>query len=121
MTISGNVDSTSIDTAMRARVEGDYRVHAGELAGDGKIWPQGLLLVKASASAKWAPLGSLPSSGIWFLGVLDEAVDTSRAGSGLVVRFGGVRLSALKVGVDAQAAPSAEFVHALEAHKIYAV
>lgn len=121
MTISGNVSSTTFATDQHARVEGDYRVLPGELAGDNKVWPLGLLLVKASAAAKWAPLSELPTTGVWFLGVLDEEVDTTQAGSGMVVRFGGVKLSELKVGVDAQAAPSADFVHALEAHKIYAV
>lgn len=121
MTISGNVNSMTFETLKRARVEGDYRVHSGELAGDNKVWPLGLLLVKTSAADKWAPLAALPTTGVWFLGVLDEEVDTAKAGSGLIIRFGGAKLSELKVGVDAQAAPSADFVHALEASKIYAV
>lgn len=121
MTISGNVNSMTFEELKRARVEGDYRVHSGELAADGKVWPLGLLLVKTSAADKWAPLAALPTTGVWFLGVLDEEVDTAKAGSGLIIRFGGAKLSELKVGVDAQAAPSADFVHALEASKIYAV
>ena len=121
MTISGNISSMSFAADQHARVEGDYRVLPGELEGDTKVWPRGLLLVKSSAATKWTPLSALPATGVWFLGVLDEDVDTTKAGSGMVVRFGGVKLSELKDGVDAQAAPSADFVHALEAHKIYAV
>ena len=121
MPISGNVNSMTVNELKRARVEGDYRVNTGSLAADGKTWPIGLLLVKASAATKWAPLTALPTSGVWFLGVLDEEVDTSTADIAQIVRFGGVRLAELKVGVDAPVAPSAEYVHALEANKIYAV
>lgn len=121
MTISGNVNSMSFATAQRARVEGDVRVYPGELEGDDAAWPCGLLLVKASHADKWEPLATIPESGTFLLGVLDEETDTSVTGNGPVVRYGAVKLSLLKVGVVAQATPSAEFIHALEAQKIYAV
>ena len=121
MTISGNISSNSFAQIKHARVEGDIRVYPGELDGDDATWPCGLLLVKDAYDSKWAPLATIPETVTWLLGVLDEDTDTAITGSGPVVRMGAVKLSELKVGVVAQAAPSAEFIHELEAKNIYAV
>jgi len=118
---SGNVQSMTFATAERAAVEGEFRVMSCELATDGAIWPCGLLLIKTSATGKWAPLATLPATGPYVLGVLDREVNTAEAGSGLVARLGAVMLEKLKVGVSAKAAPGTDFLFALETQGIFAM
>ena len=51
--------------------------------------------------------------------VLDAETDTAKADSAIIVRFGAVRSSELKVGVAAPAAPAASVTGRLNIHNIY--
>lgn len=56
-----------------------------------------------------------------FGGVLDELADTAVSGSGLVIVHGAVRKDVLKVGVSAQAAPSAALLGRMEDQGVWPV
>lgn len=120
MAISGNVSKQTYPQGEHARAATSSLVYTGKLAADGKEWPMGLIVVKASANANWAPLSGTPDEGA-LLGVLDERMDTAASTAALIVQFGAVKAASLKIGVAAPVAAGADIIFLLAQQKIFAV